>query len=185
MNNSELPYNSIIEKLKKRIFMILKEAVATVHAKRQFEERFMSNHTMNVGIEVGLGNYEDVGTYNIDDNIISELSKRFELLTKKSFPKNKSYGVKILDIPINPIDVNYYNPEKAQLYQNKQMYKAPFVLLNDNVHDSNGNCVYAIIRGGEITTTMLAKNYIKMTPDKLNVDFVIKDWNLIINNQVR
>lgn len=164
---------------------IIKEALATAHAKSQFQDRFLSNRTMSVGLEIGMGIYDEVGTYQISDTIISELEKRFKILTQKSFPKNKSYAVKIMDIPINPNEINYYSPELKHSYQNKQKYKNPFVLLNDSSHDSNGNCVYVIIRYGETITTMLAKNYVKISPDKMNVDFIIKDWDLIVQNKVR
>lgn len=171
--------------IRNKIHKILKEAVTTAHVQRQFQERFLSNNVMSVGLEVGPGNYEEVGTYKIDDSVVSELEQRFKILTQKTFPKIKSYAVKMLDIPINPDNINYFNPEKKLEYQDKKKYKAPFVLLNDSVHDSNGNCVYAIIRNGEIVTIMLAKNYIIISADKMNVDFVIKNWDLVVQNKVR
>ncbi len=175
----------LIDILKKQIHKLLREAVATLHAKQQFEERFLYNRIMSVGLEIETGKYEEVGTYKIDDFIIQEIEKRFKIIIQKSFPKNKSYAIKLLDIPIDPNEIQYFQSDKKHLYQNKQLYKNPFVFLNDAIHDSNGNCVYVIIRHGEIVTTMLVKNYSKISPDKMAVDFVIKDWNLIIQNKVR
>lgn len=174
-----------MEEIRKIIRKTIKEAVALDHVKRRFEDRFLSTRIMTVGLETGQGNYEEVGTYAIDDNLMNELKSRFELLTKKTFPKNKSYAVKLLDIVIDPSKINYFNPENIKAYQNKMIYKAPFILLNDSAHDSNGNAVYVIIRAGEIVTVMLAKNYVPISPQKMNVDFVIKDWNLVVQNRVR
>lgn len=168
--------------LKTTINKLLKEALVTAHAKRQFEERFLVQRLMAVGFETSPGQYEEVGTYKINDLIVNELQNRFDILSKKSFPKNKDYAVKMLDIVINPNDIDYFEPENKPAYLKQ---KNPFILLNDSVHDSNGNSVYVIIRHGEIVTTMLAKNYVKIDPIKMRVDFVIKDWNLIIQNKVR
>ncbi len=169
-------------KIRKNINKLIKEALVTVHAKRQFEERFLGQRLMAVGFETTPGQYEEVGVYKINDLIIDELQKRFDILSKKSFPINKDYAVKVLDININPNDINYFEPENKPAYLKQ---KNPFILLNDSVHDSNGNSVYVIIRHGEIVTTMLVKNYVKIDPNKMRVDFIIKDWDLIVQNKVR
>lgn len=177
--------NSLRHIIRKALTSILQEAVALPHVIQRFEERFMSTRIMGVGIEVGPGHYEDVGTYVIDDNVLGELNNRFTILKSKSFPKNKSYAVKLMDINIDPNRITYFNSDKKNTYSNRNFYKNPFILLNDSAHDSNGNVVYAVIRNGEIITIMLAKSYVQITPQKMNVDVIVKDWNLIVQNKIR
>lgn len=178
--------NSLRQLIRKALLNnILQEAVALPHVVQRFEDRFMSTRIMGVGIEVGPGQYEDVGTYVIDDNVLEELKSRFAILKSKSFPKVKSYAVKLMDIPIDPNRITYFNSDKKSTYSNRNFYRNPFILMNESAHDSNGNVVYAVIRNGEIITIMLSKSYVQITPQKMNVDVVVKDWSLIVQNKVR
>lgn len=171
--------------LRKFVRLILHEVVLTTHVKDRFKERFLSTRIMGIGVEKMAGEYEELGTYTIDNNVINALSEKFNILSTKSFPKNKSYAIKLMDIPINIDHINFFSPQAKMMLLTNPLLKSKIVLLNDSAHDSNGNCVYVIIRGGEIITVMLVKNYVKMTPDKMNVDFIITNWDLIIQNKVR
>lgn len=175
--------------LRQFIRQYILEAVALTHAVNRLQNRFTDFRIITVGLEPSFDKFdqiEPVGVYNVPEEIIGELKSRFEILERTRFPKSKSYAVKLMDIRIDPNKIDYFDPSKRSQYNNKQMYKFPFVFINDNTFSKSiGNQIYAIVREGKIVTIMLAKNYVPMTTEKAQVNHVINNWDLIAQNSIR
>lgn len=161
---------------------LIKEAIGTAHAEQRFSERFRTHSIMNVAIDTGRGFYKQTGDYKLDDSVIEELEKRMTILKQINFPLDKSYAIKVMDLSIDVNKINYYGNENKDFLLRTNLNKYPVIFLNYNVQSSKsiGNSIYVIIRNSKIITITLAKNYRKMDSLKLKVDYVIEDWNKIL-----
>jgi len=167
--------------IKKAIRKILFESVQDSHYVERLYERFLRDKPLVVGYEIpgSIGQYEEVGTYILPDNIKAQILENAKIIENATFPKSKSYGVQLASINIDKNKVNYYSEEL------KESAKKPFLVFVDRETESNGNLVYAIVRENTVKTIYFAKNYIQQTPEKLRVDAILKNMDIIKTNKMR
>jgi hypothetical protein len=165
--------------IRKIIREFLQEAFAEEHYVKRLFDRIINRTDLPVGYEIpgSVGQYIIVGTYAIPEDIKSQIIGNVGLIEKYNFPKNKDYGVKIIDIRI---DRNAVRFESDQL-KNESLNR-PLVIV-DAETKSNGNVIYAIIRENSLRTFYFAKSYIKQTTEKLRVD-VVTSMDAIKNRKV-
>jgi hypothetical protein len=99
------------------------------------------------------------------------------LITKYSFPKSKSFGVKIAEFRID---------RNAVIFASEQLKVESIgktLVIVDDETNSNGNVIYAIIRENILKTFYFAKSYIKQTPEKLRVD-VVTSMDAVKNKKI-
>lgn len=147
----------------------------------RFLNRFLTKGEKSVGYEIpgSKGEYQEVGTKKLEDAQIEDVRNKLGIIEKYSFPKNKSYAIKLSDLFIQPQSVNFLSPELLEKSKGKTL------VYVDRNSSSNGNVVYVIIRDNEARTIMFSKSYSNITSDKFNVDYIIKDFNNITSGKVR
>lgn len=177
MSNSNI--NTLEESLRKKIRELLKEVILDEHAAQRLKERLLSPNGYEVGFEDTPMNYIKIGQYFIPDNIKQSILSKVDILKNKSFPKNKDFGVKLDIIPIDINSIKFYDDFNTANIKGKQL------LLIPGGSESNGTVYYAIIRDNIMKTFMLMKNYIKIDSQKLRVDYIVSNWDTIIQNKVR
>lgn len=165
--------------LREKIHNLLKEIIVDEHAEQRLRERLLSKNGYEVGYEDTPMNYIKVGRYFIPDNIKQSILNKVDVLRNKSFPKNKDYGIKLEAIPIDINSINFYEGFSSISIKGKNLVLIP------GGDESNGNIYYAIIRGNIMKTFMLMKSYIKIDSQKLRVDYIISNWDTIVQNKVR
>ena len=160
---------------------ILEEAFKDDHYIERLYDRFLDQSVLTVGYEIpgSVGEYEEVGTYVLPENIKSQILQNARLVENYNFPKGKSYGIQLGAIPIDKNLVDYVTPEL------KEIAKKHTLLFLDRRTQSNGNLVYAIVRDNKIITVYFAKNYVPPDAQKLKVDGIIKNMDAIIQKKVR
>lgn len=168
--------------LRQLIRKYLREAVSEPHFIERLNDRFLTPHVFTVGYEEKNNSsvYNIVGKFELTPELLHVLTQRLTIIQSLNFPKQKSYGIKIIDIPIDKQSVNYYTPEDKK---SALQARVPLVITNLNTSESNGNSIWVIIRENRIKTIMLVKNYLKITPDKIKTDFVISNWDVILNKK--
>jgi len=175
-----------MNELRTAIRKILMEAFAKEHYVERVIERFLKPDYITVGYEIPgkVGVYEEVGRYRLPQEIKDKVTEVSNLIQKYNFPKNKSYAVKITDIPIDKTKVEYnYDFNKEYVLKNN-----PVLLFVDKISNSNGNQIYAVIRANAIETAFFAKSYSMGNTDpkdKMRVDVYIKNLDVIRQNKVR
>jgi hypothetical protein len=152
----------------KLVDKILKEAAVDQHYIDRLYDRILNVDEVKVGIEVSTAQYQIVGTYTIPENLKTIFKDNIAMIESYPFPKNKSYGVKVLDINIDRNKVHYNSATGA-----KMSFKNPLVIV-DETTNSNGNVVYAIIRQNKLETIYFGKSYVPQTTDKMRVDAIVK-----------
>lgn len=167
--------------IRKIIRKIIFESIKDPHYVERLYDRFLVKDYLIVGYEIpgSYGSYEDVGTYVLPENLRAQIIENAKIIENANFPKNKSYGVQLASINIDKSKVNYYNEELKIASQ-----KYPLIFV-DRKTESNGNLVYAIIRENTIKTIYFAKSYIMQTPEKLRVDAIIKNIDMVKTGKVR
>lgn len=167
--------------INKEIRKLVKEAFKEDHYIDRLYDRFLNQRILTVGYEIpgSVGEYEEVGTYILPDNIKQQISDNAKLIENYNFPKGKSYGIQLGAIPIDKNQVEYFNENL------KEASKKYTLLFVDSETKSNGNLVYAIVRDNRIITIYFAKNYVAQDARKLNVDGIIKSMDAIKDKKVR
>lgn len=167
--------------IKKAIRKILFESMKDSHYIERLYDRFLREKLLVVGYEIpgSIGQYEEVGTYILPENIKSQIIENAKIVENATFPKAKSYGVQLASINIDKTKVNYYSEEL------KELSKKPILVFVDRETESNGNLVYAIVRENTLKTIYFAKNYIQQTPEKLRVDAILKNMDIVKTNKMR
>ena len=171
--------NLNLESLRDKVNKLLREVIIDKHAEQRLKERLLSQNGYEVGFEETPMNYKKVGTYFIPQNIIDSILSKIDILKTKSFPKIKEYGIKLEEIPIDLNKISFYEGFNLNSIKGKNLILIP------GGDESNGNIYYAVIRGNIMVTFMLMKNYIKIDTAKLRVDYIITNWDVIIQNKVR
>lgn len=168
--------------LRQLIRKYLKEAISEPHFVERLHDRFLDHPTLKVGYEEknAPNIYNIVGKTQLTPEILNLLTQRLTIISGLNFPKQKSYGIKIVDIPIDKKTVNYYSQDDKQ---DALKTPLPLIITNDNTSESNGNSIWVIIRENKIKTIMLVKNYLKITPEKIKTDYVITNWDVILNKK--
>lgn len=146
----------------------LKEAIANQHFVERLHTRFLDIDKLDVGYELNgtSGIYEVIGTYHLPDELKTSVTSHIDELKHYSFPRNKSFGIKIAEIRIDPKRVEYRSDTA------KNSLNGHDLLFVDESTNTNGNVLYAIVRNNEITTVYFGKNYVIQSKEKLNVDVI-------------
>jgi hypothetical protein len=156
-------------------FKKISEAEQTAHYTKRIVDRFLEKDTCEVGFETKQGrpgDYVKAGIYNISSEIKNTIIQNTKKIEDKNFPKNKSYAIQIVHIPINANQVEYYSPEVKRFVLKNN---TPLVFLDDTTK-SYGDEIYAIIRDNKIVTSFFAKSYsLNNIKNKMRVDFFVKN----------
>lgn len=165
--------------IRKQIEMILmNEALQTNHYSKRVFDRLINVSKITVGYEIRgtYGQYKEVGLYVLPEDIKKRIVENTKIVENYDFNPNKSYAVKISDIPINYNKIEFSSKELMQdVLRNK-----PTLLFLDYLTESNGNQLYAIIRENKITTAFFAKSYsLKNIESKMRVDEFIRNAEML------
>jgi hypothetical protein len=156
--------------IKEKLNLIL-EAKVEPHFLKRLRERILETHEVTVGYEISgtVGKYKKVGTFQIPPEIKQRCLDAYNAIVMTNFPKDRHFGIKLADIMINPKLVRFYEG-----FDMSEIIGKTLVLVDED-SKSNGNIVYAIVRHNEAITMFYAKNYVPQTPEKMQVDYIIKD----------
>lgn len=167
--------------IKNTIKKVILESMLDPHYQERLYDRFLNRDVITVGYEIPgtMGEYEIVGEYKIPAAVKLQIAGNAELVEKYNFPKNKSYGIKVSDIPIDKNQVQYFSEEL------KQKSKSSILVFVDEKTNSNGNVIYAIVRNNTLVTIYFGKNYVSQDANKLRVDFMLKKLDNLRTNSVR
>ncbi len=169
------------KKIRQEIRKVLEEAFIEPHYTERLYDRFLNKEILIVGYEIPgtIGEYEEVGTYVLPESIKQSIAENAKLIEGYNFPKNKSYGIQLAVVPIDKAKVQYITPEL------QEKAKKHTLLFVDSETESNGNMVYAIVRDNKIITIYFAKNYVSQDAQKLKVDAIIKNMDVLRQKKVR
>lgn len=174
----------IKEYIRKIIKTIISEAMESEHYTKRVFDRLVNLSEVTVGYEISgtYGEYIEVGTYALPIDLKSRIIENTKLVEDYNFPRNKTYAIKISDIPIDLNKINYFSDiHKQYVFKNK-----PTILFLDSYTNSNGNQIYAIVRDNKITTAFFGKSYsMQNIQQKMNVDVFIKNMDTIKQKKVR
>ncbi len=141
------------------------------HFSERLDQRILSQSELDVSYETTIGNYTKVGTIKISDLIKNQIKQIVTDIENTNFPTNKDYAIKVTQFPLS---TTKFDSEvlKSELY-GKQLV----VSLTNDEGESNGNEIYCIVRGGNITTFCFVKSYTGYgnLETKLRVDAIIKN----------
>ena len=115
----------------KLVDKILKEAAVDQHYIERLADRILNVSKVNVGVETSIANYQIVGTYQIPENLKAIFRDNIALIESYPFPKNKSYGVKVLDINIDRNKVDYNSATGA-----KMSFQTPLVIVDEQTNSN-------------------------------------------------
>lgn len=120
------------------------------HSNERLAQRIISKDSLNIVKESSTAVYTKVG-----DFLLTELLKK-QITDKVAAIRDKDFG----------------NRDYAVLIHNF----GKLVSLHDSEGESNGHCLYAIVRNNEIHTICFVKNYTgyNTLENKLRVDGIIK-----------
>jgi hypothetical protein len=167
--------------LRAEIRKIIREAFSDEHYTERLYDRFLNKSILTVGYEIPgtIGEYEEVGTYVMPENIKAQILENAKLVEGYSFPKGKSFGIQIGMIPIDKNKVEYFDDNL------REQAKKHTLVIVDRATQSNGNLVFLIVRNNEITTVYFAKSYVPQDAAKMKVDGIIKSMDAIRQKKVR
>lgn len=148
------------------------------HFSERLDQRILTQTELPVSYETTTGVYTKVGTIKINDLIKTQIKEVITNIEKTNFPTNKDYAVKVTQFPLS---TTKFDSEATKL----QSYgKQLVVSLTNDEGESNGNEIYCIVRGGNITTFCFVKSYTGYgnLETKLRVDAIIKNLKNLKNN---
>lgn len=154
---------------------------------RHFKDRLLQRITSQTSLTVSYENresakrYSEVGTIKIGDSFKAQISSTVERIENTDFNTRKDYAVKVGQFPLNSATVKFNTNNDRINAQGKNLVAS--IVTSDG--ESNGNEIYCIIRGGEITTFCFVKSYsgFSSLADKLRVDAVIKNLSKYKKNR--
>lgn len=160
---------------------VLREAFASDHYQERLYDRFLNGSKLTVGYEIdgSIGEYEEVGVYQLPASIKQQILDNATLIEKYNFPKSKSFGIQLANIMIDKNQVQYFSDRAKIESKNKSL------IFLDRKTESNGNLIYAIVRENELYTIYFAKNYVSQDASKLRVDAIIKNIDVIRQGKAR
>ncbi len=154
--------------IQSRVNTLLTEADIAGHFLERLSARVLYADVVNVGYEVGVGQYKIVGTYKISPETKAKATAALQKLKETKFGRNKNVAVMVADLYVQPRDVQFTtDPAEA---------KGHTLVIVDEVSNSNGNRLYAIVRADIATTLFFAKSYVPITKEKLNVDYILNKF---------
>lgn len=159
---------------------ILKEAQVKKHFYDRLKER-LQGHYFDVGVEIRQAQYKVVGEYILPSKIKQEILNNIKFLEQVSFNVNKSYAIKIGQINIPFKEVDFDDSSSEIIAKNS---RNPLVLVDYDT-ESNGDVIFAIIRNNNLITFYWGKSYVPQTKEKMRVDVLINDINIIKNKVLK
>lgn len=141
------------------------------HFTERLDQRILSQTELTVSYETTTGNYTEVGTIKVNDLIKNQITSTVAKIEATNFGTNRDYAVKVTQFQLS---TTKFNSESAKAEaRGKQLV----VSVVDGRGESNGNEVYCIVRGGNITTFCFVKSYTGFNnlESKLRVDGIIKN----------
>ena len=120
------------------------------HSSQRLIERIVSQDTLDIVKESSTACYSKIGEYNLTQLVKSQITSKVESIKSMNFG-NKDYGVLV--------------------HSFGKVVRTP-----DTNSESNGDSLYAIVRGNEIFTICFVKSYsgFNRLEDKLRVDGIVK-----------
>ena len=160
-----------MSKVRQIIREYIEEAFTGEHSLERLKDRFIDKKQLIVGYELedSIGEYKTLGTYNLSNDEKEDIIRKYNFISNYQFSPEKSYGIRLAYLNIDPKKINFFSDEDKKDSINKKL------LFVDENTNSNGNEIYAIVRENVITTIYFAKNYIPQTTSKLRVDNIIKN----------
>ena len=163
----------------RRLYLL--EAIKSNHYLDRLYDRFLNKSILTVGYEIpgSVGEYNEVGTYQLTSDEKNNILKNAKIVEDYNFQKSKSYAIKIGDLRIEPINVSFFNDSLRNESKGKKL------VILDSKTNSNGDLIYAVVRANEINTIYFAKSYIQQTTDKIKVDYIIKNLDNLVKPEVK
>lgn len=126
----------------------------TNHAEDRLIQRILSKDSLNIVKETSTANYNKIGEFKLTDLIKEQIVSKVDEVHAKDFGNRKDYAVLIRNF-------------------------GKVVSLHDSQGESNGDSLYAIVRGNNIATICFVKSYSGFSglEQKLRVDAIIKNLN--------
>ncbi len=145
------------------------------HYQERLDQRINLITSLTVSYESreSVGRYNRVGTIKVSDTMKLQINNTVKQIESTSFNKNSDYAVKVTQLPLNNNTVQFDSEESKNSAKGKNLVAS----VVDGKGESNGNEIYAIIRGGVITTFCFVKSYTGNQNGllgKLRVDGIIK-----------
>ena len=141
------------------------------HFTERLDQRILTQSELPVSYETTTGNYKKVGTIKINDLIKNQIIQTVTDIENINFPTNKDYGIKVTQFPLSITKFD------SEISKSESYGKQLVVSLTNDEGESNGNEIYCIVRGGNITTFCFVKSYTGYgnLETKLRVDAIIKN----------
>ncbi len=141
------------------------------HFSERLDQRILSQSELPVSYETTIGNYTKVGTIKINDLIKNQIKQIVTDIENTNFPTNKDYAIKVTQFPLSTTKFD------SEVLKSESYGKQLVVSLTNDEGESNGNEIYCIVRGGNITTFCFVKSYTGYgnLETKLRVDAIIKN----------
>lgn len=142
------------------------------HYEDRLQQRILGNESLDISIETTTGNYTKVGTMKITDLFKKQVTDKVSKIETTNF-KNKDVAVLVSQMGINSNLVSFLNDDAKKLASTKTMVAS----VNTSNGESNGNQLYCIVRGNNITTFCLVKSYTGFNnlAQKLRVNGIVKN----------
>jgi len=172
-----------MNQLRLYIRKIINEAMQSIHYEVRVFNRLVNQDEITVGYEIPgtVGEYNEVGLYALPKELKNKIIENTKIVEDYNFPKNKSYAVKISDIPIDSNQIKYFSEQEKQ----DVLRTRPTMLFIDKETNSNGNQLYAVVRDNQIVTAFFGKSYsMKNIIEKMRVDVFVKNIDLIKQKKI-
>ena len=142
------------------------------HATQRLEERILSQSSINIKFETTTGVYKNVGEMKVTDLFKKNVTDKIEKINNTNF-KGKDVAVLVSQMGISNNLINFDSKDAENASKGKKLVAS--VVTSKGA--SNGDQLYAIVRGNKITTICMVKSYsgFKNLAQKLRVNFVIKN----------
>jgi hypothetical protein len=156
-------------KIRKLVREII-EASLHPHYKERLYDRFLNSDKLYIGYEIpgSRGQYEKLGTYQLTDDEKNKIREKARYIENFNFPRQDDLGVSLGLVHIDPKRANFFTDSDRREAIGKTL------VFIDEATDSNGNVIFAIVRGNEIKTIYWGKSYVAQTAEKMDVDRVVK-----------
>ena len=150
---------------------VLEEASLHPHYTERLYDRFLNSDKLYVGYEIpgSVGEYEKLGSYKLTEDEKNRIREKANYIENFNFPMQDDLGISLGHISIDSKRVGFFTDSDREESRGKTL------VFIDEVTDSNGNVIYAIVRGNEIKTVYWAKSYIPQTAKKMRVDNVVQN----------
>ena len=145
------------------------------HANQRLSERILSQSSISIRFETSTtGVYKNVGQMKVTDSFKNNVQSKIEKINNTNF-KGKAVAVLVSQMGISNNLINFDSKDAENASKGKKLVAS----VVTSKGESNGDQLYAIVRGNKITTICMVKSYsgFKNLAQKLRVNFVIKNLN--------